>query len=366
MRLFTKKEEGAALLMILIVTMVLLTIGITMLLVNSADTAILSGEQRLSGELPSTSSDLIYDEHYGWITDSGKAFFDNNLDGVFDQGDEFVDLNQSLRTDKRLIIPPSAGPVNIKNKEITYEASQGIYFGTSMTSEKGDSSITLKSVDGLIKVANPSGTSVYVHKEIRIENEKGDIIVEDGAELNSEQGGSKGNITLEAGRDITIKGAVLNAGNNIEIDSDRDIDLRHANLVADSNNAKIEIEAEGKVFMSGSALEAGEDIIIESDTFIDASSTQLQAANKNKGDIWMEATVHIDIKDALLQADGSITLIAIAEDTTPGKIMVNKAKAGLGTRILDLLEKARPATAKPIQVIIEGEVQAGTIAKADL
>ena len=303
------KENGAALVMIVIVTMVLLTIGITMLLVNSSDTNTINpdGDRPISGVLPSDHdphSGQIYDPDFGWITndpDKGKAYFDNNLNNVFDESDVYVDLNTNLSTNQRLIIPPSVGEINIENTDRTYTAAHGIYFGASIASHQGHSSFTLLSGDGVIKIANPSGTSgVITHFKINIKNNNGDIIVDEGVTLKATHS-SKGDITLDAGNKVKIAGANLDAGSFISI----------------------------------------------------------------------TAGTLIDLSNASVKTWGTKTFIA-GNNPTPGTITVNKYAGAEqpGTRILNGAGQAGQATAKPLSVNIngstDGQPQTGTIVKAAL
>jgi hypothetical protein len=245
------KEGGAVLLMIVIVTMALLTIGTTMLLVNSADTTVISHIEQddKTISIPDKQSNNLIpgednpgDDFYGAENWPFAYYnYDNPL-GYKDNIEHFkVDFfNQNLppagvSSDGVLIIPPRVGTITL-TKDYTYKADHGIYFGTDMTHKGGggDSQITLESVDGIIKIAKTG--SITLHKEIKLFNTNGDVIVESGGELYATQTGSQGNIEIEAGNNVILNGAILKAGVNISITAGKLIDLRGARLTAGTKN----------------------------------------------------------------------------------------------------------------------------------
>lgn len=360
------REDGAALLMIVVVTMVLLTIGTTMLMVNSSDSAAINpgGKKPVTGvvPLPPVDPNLFYDPDFGWMTntENGKAYFDNNLNNIFDEVDEYVDVNKDLITSKRLIIPPTAGEIDLKNHSRTYKAAEGIYLGVPVTSHQGNSSLTLISDSGLIKIGNPEGdTSVLTHFQITISNTNGDIKVDEGVTLTSTQSGSKGNIILNAGQSVDIRDANLDAGVGIVINAGEEVMISGSNLTA---GAGVGIVSGDEVVMSGSTVRADNLISIESSAGGDLSGAELTTI----GGIEIDTVTHIDIRNTILRAVGTIILIA-GDNTTPGIITVNKATAGEpGTMILNTAGQAKQATAKPLTVIINGTPESGSIVKAPL
>lgn len=219
-------EDGAVLLMIVIVTMALLTIGTTMLLVNSADTTVIKpiGQDEPPIVIPDPPSGNLIpsendgeDDHFPGAENWPFAYF--NYDEPYGYGtcpEDFrvPNLNTNLTTTGTLIIPPAVGMIDI-DYDITYSADNGIYFGAPMQSTQGTSAITLKANEGIIKIANTNisddGLDLNVFKDITITNTNGHIIVEPGAVLQVRQGGSKGNIIMSAGGDIDIRGVTLKA-----------------------------------------------------------------------------------------------------------------------------------------------------------
>ncbi|MGE5544115.1 MAG: hypothetical protein ACM3UW_04005 [Bacillota bacterium] len=379
------REDGAALLMIVIVTMVLLIIGTTMLMVNSSDSAAINpgGERPVTGEVPPPpiDPDLYYDPDFGWMTDTGEAYFDNNLNNVFDEGDTYVDVTRNLVTSERLIIPPSVGEIDLGNRSRTFIAAEGIYLGTSVTSHQGNSSLTLLSDSGLIKIANSEGAnSVLTHFEITISNANGDIKVDEGVTLTSTQSGSKGNIILSAGGSVDIGGAILDAGVGIVINAGEEVMMTGSNLTAGGG---IGVVSDQEIEMSGSTVRAGGLIYIESASSGDLTGAELEtiggieietgeeivmAGMNLRAAGWTDirSGTDIDIRNAELRSSGTITLTA-GNNTTPGTISVNRAAAGEpGTRILSTAGQAKQAIAKPLAVTIDGTPERGSIVRAPL
>lgn len=245
------KEDGAALVMIVIVTMVLLTIGITMLLVNSSDTATINpdGNRPISGVLPPSSGggnlipneDQEGDDFYG-AENRDFAYF--NYDDPLGYGtcpDDYrvPNLNTDLTTTGTLIIPPAVETINIDH-DITYSADKGIYFGAPMQSVQGTSALTLKSNEGIIKIANTSiandGLDLNIFKQITITNQTGHIIIEPGAVVQVRQDGNKGNIILSAGGDIYLKNVTLKCDRDIEITVGGTLYLDGARFLTEKND----------------------------------------------------------------------------------------------------------------------------------
>jgi len=364
-----RKEDGAVLLMIVIVTMILLTIGTTMLLVNSNDSAIIKPVEREAPPIvvpdPPTGGRLIPNENDGadddfpGAEDWGFAYvnFDPNL-GYGTPDSPVPDLTQDLTTTGMLIIPPSVGQIVVQNNNLTYHADQGIYFGMSLEADKGTSALTLGSDSGVIKIAkSTSDIDIKVFKKITVTNTGGSIKIEPGVDIRTIQ--NQGDITLSAGQDVILRGAILDSSSCIYLTAGSlgtgDLDLSQANLDADENItmngdtismddayltsggsitvngdevnlSKVNLIAGGNITiigdninLSGATLSAGGSITVTTSGIIAANTATLGAV----GSIYITASTLIDLRNASLTAGGNKQYITL---TLTGGTSTNKAQ----------------------------------------
>ena len=109
-----------------------------------------------------------------------------------------------------------------------------------------------------------------------------DVNIAEGSQVVSIGPGVSGTVTVSAGRDVNIaKGSAVEAGGNVVLSADRQVNINRAVVSAFRLGSNVEIEAQSAVQINHSRIAAGSDLKISSDWGdVNSTATSFQSGNE--------------------------------------------------------------------------------------
>jgi hypothetical protein len=197
----------------------------------------------------------------------------------------------------RLVITSAADLIHVHNREVYFDADQGIYLGTDLSSS-AYKDITLRTANGDLFIGE--GAVLDSSRNLLLKADQGHIVSENASYYSR----SYSDITLQAGKYVSLVDVTLASSRNIVLHA-KNIYLENVTLVT-SSNGTIQLNGEQSVTIKNSVLRSSNLIDLSSGGAMSVQNTEL--VSQSYAPIELRSVKEMNISGAKLQSSNYIEL----------------------------------------------------------